>query len=402
MSTQDATAERDRPAARPVPSQPAAPVANKEGRRLAFLVLIALLIVAAVGYGVSRLLAPPSEGTDDAYVNGNIISITARDGGTVLALHADNTQQVKRGEPLIDLDPAIPTVSLSSAEADLGRAVRAFRVNTNAVDEASAQVTLATAELSRAAHDLERRKAAVAGGAVSGEELNHANDTVATSRASLDLAKARQKQAASLVQGIDVHDNPAVLAAIAEVRRAAIYLSYARIDAPVTGVVAQRTVQLGQRVAAGTPLMSIVPLDSLWIDANFRETQLRDIRVGQPVSVKADVYGGSVTYHGHVAGLAAGSGNAFALLPAQNATGNWIKIVQRVPVRITLDEADLQRYPLRVGLSVDTEVDTHDQSGPFVTGSSAPPGGKLPSFDGGTSVETTIKQIVRQNMDGQS
>lgn len=409
MSASDAAIERDHVAEKPGPGQPApkhapaaaagsaSPVTNKAGRRKGFLFLGALVLIAAAGYGMTRFFAGSTEDTDDAYVGGNIVSITARDGGTVLALKADNTQEVKKGEPLIELDPAIQAVAVSAAEANLGRAVRTFRANNAAVNEASAEVTRATAQLDRATRDLGRRKAANAG-AVSGEEVSHAEDAVVAARAALEVAKAKQQQAASLVQGTDVHDNPGVLSAIAELRRAAINLSHMRIDAPVTGVIAQRSVQLGQRIAPGAPLMSIVPLDSLWVDANFRETQLRNIRVGQPVTIITDVYGNSISYHGHVLGLAAGSGNAFALLPPQNASGNWIKIVQRVPVRIALDSAELRANPLRVGLSVTAEVQTRDHSGPFVTGSRPPAGGELPSLDGGKAIEDRIEQIITQNM----
>ncbi len=304
MSARDTTLERDRVADKPAPEQPAtpmpaptplggsAPVTNRKGRRKGFLYLGALLLVVGVGYGLTRFFASTAEETDDAYVGGNIVSITARDGGTVLALKADNTQEIKKGETLIELDPAIQAVAVAAAEANLGRAVRTFRANTAAVNEASAEITRATADLDRTTRDLGRRKAANAG-AVSGEEVSHAEDAVVAARATLEVARAKQQQAASLVQGTDVHDNPGVLAAIAEIRRAAIDLSHMRIDAPVTGVIAQRSVQLGQRVAPGAPLMSIVPLDSLWVDANFRETQLRDIRVGQPVTITTDIYGSS-------------------------------------------------------------------------------------------------------------
>jgi membrane fusion protein, multidrug efflux system len=408
MSASNTTIERDRVVEKPGLEQPApksapaaaagsAPVTNKAGRRKGFLYLGAIVLIAAVGYGATRFFAGSTEETDDAYVGGNIVSITARDGGTVLALKADNTQEVKKGEPLIELDPAIQAVAVSAAEANLGRAVRTYRANNAAVNEASAEVTRATAELDRATRDLGRRKAANAG-AVSGEEVSHAEDAVIAARAALEVAKAKQQQAASLVQGTDVHDNPGVLSAVAELRRAAINLSHMRIDAPVTGVIAQRSVQLGQRIAPGAPLMSIVPLDSLWVDANFRETQLRNIRVGQPVTIITDVYGNSISYHGHVLGLAAGSGNAFALLPPQNASGNWIKIVQRVPVRIALDPAELRANPLRVGLSVTAEVETHDHSGPFVTGSEPPAGGELPSLDGGKAIKDRIERIISQNM----
>jgi membrane fusion protein, multidrug efflux system len=401
MSVNGATIERegsikgDTPA---IPTGPAPSPTHKRTRRIGFIVLGAIVIAAGITYGVAQLLAPPEEETDDAYVDGNIVSITARDGGTVLALHADNTQMVERGELLIDLDPATQSVALSAAEADLGRAVRTYRSNRSAVDEAEADIVQAVANLNRAQNDYARRKTAAVAGAVSGEEVSHAFDAVTTARAALKLAEAKHEQANSTVQGTSVGDNPGVLAAIAGVRRAAIDLSHMAIDAPVDGIVAGRTVQLGQRVSAGTPLMSVVPLDDLWIDANFRETQLRNIRVGQPVTVMTDIYGASVTYHGHVLGLAAGSGNAFALLPAQNATGNWIKIVQRVPVRIALDSKELTRHPLRIGLSVRAYVHTQDRSGSFVSGSTAPAGGIEASLDGGPRLDATIQQIIVRNM----
>jgi membrane fusion protein (multidrug efflux system) len=374
------------------------PKGKPRTRRIGFALLGGTALLAAAGYGAVVLLAPPSVETDDAYVGGDIVSITARESGTVLALHADNTQAVRRGAPLIDLDPATEDVALASAEAELGRAVRAFRSQRAAVDEASAEMVQARADLGKAEDDLTRRRAAAAEGAVSGEELSHAGDAVKVSRAALTLASAKQAQAASAVQGTNVYDNPAVLAAIANVRRAAISRAYMSITAPVGGIVAQRTVQLGQHVAAGTPLMAVVPTNALWVDANFRETQLKDLRVGQPVRIRTDVYGKKVVFHGKLLGLAAGSGNAFALLPPQNASGNWIKIVQRVPVRIALDPRELEKAPLRIGLSVDVTVETADQSGPFVAGARAPEGGVQPSVDGGAAVEATIRRIIAQNM----
>jgi membrane fusion protein (multidrug efflux system) len=358
----------------------------------------AVVLIAAIAYIVMRLLAPPREETDDAYVGGNIVSITAREGGTVLALHADNTQAVKRGDPLIDLDPATEDVTLASAEADLGRTVRAFRSNNSSVDEARAEILSAAADVQRAQNDLTRRDAAAEDGAVSGEEVSHARDAVTTANAALNLAQAKKAQAASAVQGTSVYDNPAVLAAIAAVRNAAINRAYMHISSPVGGVVAQRTAQLGQHIAAGTPLMAVVPLDSLWVDANFRETQLQHLRVGQPAEIKADVYGKSVTFHGHVLGLGAGSGAAFSLLPPQNASGNWIKIVQRVPVRIALDPKELDRNPLRVGLSVNVKVATSDRSGLTVAGATPPAGGAEQSIDGGPQVDARIRQIIEKNM----
>jgi membrane fusion protein (multidrug efflux system) len=367
-------------------------------RRRAFIVFGLVLLIGAAIYLALRLLAPPSEETDDAYVGGDIVSVTARDGGTVLSLLADNTQMVKRGQPLIKLDPATVDVDLASAEAELGRVVRAVRSDQSQVDEADAEIAQARAELGKAQSDYVRRKAAAAQGAVSGEELSHAADAVTTTRAALNLSIAKRAQAASTVSGTDLSNNPAVLAAIASVRRAAINQSHMEIVAPVSGIVAQRTVQLGQRVAAGTPLMAVVPLDALWVDANFRETQLQHLRVGQPVSITADVYGSGVIFHGKVLGLGAGSGNAFSLLPPQNATGNWIKIVQRVPVRVALDPKELARNPLRIGLSVNATVDTSVRSGPLVAGSAPPAGGIQQSLDGGPAVDARIRRIIADNL----
>lgn len=395
-ATHDREHSMDALAAEPLAQQDTPPESGK--RRIGFMILGAVVVIAALAYAVMRFLAPPSEETDDAYVGGNVVSITTREGGTVTALHADNTQQVTRGAPLIDLDPATQDVALASAEADLGRAVRTFRSSSASVDEASAEIVQAQANLDKAVNDLARRKGAAHDGAVSGEEVSHASDAVTTARAALNLAEAKRAQAASAVAGTDVTNNPAVLAAIAAVRRAAISRAYMSISSPVAGVVAQRTVQLGQRVAPGTPLMAVVPLDSLWVDANFRETQLEHLRVGQPVKVKADIYGGNVTFHGKVLGLGAGSGSAFSLLPPQNASGNWIKIVQRVPVRIALDPKELAKSPLRVGLSVTTTVDTSDRSGPMVAGSTPPAGGTQAIVDGGPQVEARIRQIIAQNM----
>jgi len=376
------------------------PVANGKprARRRAFLILGIVLLLAAAAYLLWDLLAAPAESTDDAYVGGNVVTITARETGTVIALHADNTQAVTRGATLIDLDPAQADVALAAAEANLGQAVRAVRSTQSAVEEGGAEIAKAKTDLARAQADLKRRKDAAAEGAISGEELSHAQDAVTAANATLALAQARRNQAESSVSGTNVADNPAVLAAVAAVRRAAIERAYMTIKAPVSGIVAQRTVQLGQHVAAGAPLMAVVPLDSLWVDANFRETQLADLRVGQAATVTADVYGGDVTYHGHVVGLGAGSGNAFALLPPQNASGNWIKIVQRVPVRIALDPAELKEHPLRIGLSAKVTISTADRSGPTVAGSAAPAGGAEASIDGGPELEARIKAIIAANM----
>jgi membrane fusion protein (multidrug efflux system) len=357
--------------ARSAPSSASIPRAGESAgsnRRRGFLILGAVVVIAAIAYGAYWFLdARFFETTDDAYVAGNVVAVTSRENATVQVLHADNTQTVKQGQLLIEMDPAVANVNMAAAEANLARTVRQVKGEFASADSFRAQLQQAQVTLAQAESDLQRRQAASATGAVSGEELAHARDAAAAARAQVAAAGGGLDRALSEVEGTDVANNPDVLAAEAQLRNTAITLSHMRIVAPVDGVVAQRTVQVGQQVAAGTPLMAVVPLSNVWIDANFKEVQLADMRIGQPVTVKADVYGGGVTYHGHIEGLGAGSGSAFALLPPQNASGNWIKIVQRVPVRVALDPQELADHPLRVGLSVSVSADVRDTSGPLVT-----------------------------------
>ena len=385
-------------APQPAETRPVTSGGNPRARRRGLLLLGLAVAIAAIVWAVFHFLfAAPEQETDDAYVAGDVVAITARDPGTVLAVHADNTQTVRAGQPLIDLDAASADVALAAAAADLARAVRATRSSFSAVDETDAAVTQAAAQLAQAQGDLGRRRGAAAQGAVSGEELSHAQDQVRVAAASLRLSRSRAAQSRNTVQGTTVDTNPAVLTAVAAYRRAAIIVGHMHVAAPVAGVVAQRTVQIGQQVAAGTPLMAVVPLDRLWVDANFRETQLRNLRIGQPARVVADVYGDEVIYHGRVVGLGAGSGSAFALLPAQNASGNWIKITQRVPVRIMLDPRELRANPLRVGLSVAATVDTADVSGTRIgqPGRSSRTG--LRTAGGDPAVEERIRRIIAAN-----
>ena len=396
MSDSDTPAPATNPAAAPAPAP--APEGKPKARKRAFLVLGALLLVAALIWAVFHfLLAAPEEETDDAYVAGDVVAVTARDPGTVVAIHADNTQSVKAGQPLLELDPLAADVALQSAEAELARAVRATRADFTRVGQSDAAIVQAEAELQRARGNYARRRGAAAEGAVSGEELANAADAVKVAAANVALAREQRRQATSAVAGTNVDTNPAVLAAKAAYRRAAIVKSHMRVTAPIDGVVAQRTVQVGQQIQGGTPLMAIVPLQRLWVDANFRETQLKDLRIGQPATVVADMYGDDIVYHGRVVGLAAGSGNAFALLPPQNASGNWIKIVQRVPVRIALDARELRANPLRVGLSVKATVDTATKGGArLAQAASAPYRGDTANYDD-PAVEAKIAQIVAAN-----
>jgi len=367
-------------------------------RRFWFMILGGVVLVAALVYGVYWLLySRYFESTDDAYVAGNVVTITSKENATVLALHADNTQTVKQGQLLIEMDPAVAQVNLQAAQANLARAVRNVRANFSKSDSGEAQVNQARVALAQAQADYQRRQQAAKTDSVSGEELAHARDAVAAAQAALTAAQGSSQQSRAAVQGTDIAHNPDVLAAEAQLRAAAIVYGHMRIIAPLDGVVAQRTVQAGQQVAAGTPLMAVVPLNNVWIDANFKEVQLARMRVGQPVTIKADIYGGGVTYHGHIQGLGAGSGSAFALLPPQNASGNWIKIVQRVPVRIALDPNELKDHPLRVGLSVAVDADVRDQSGTLVTTSVGGTTRANTGEDSGPVADAMIARILRQN-----
>lgn len=356
----------------------AAPLQGNPRRKKALLSIAAVVVVAGLGWGAYEwLVASHYESTDNAYVQGNVVQITPQIGGTVVSVYADDTDYVKAGQPLVQLDPADARVALDQAEANLAQTVRQVRTLYANNGSLAAQVTLreadvvkARSDIERANDDLNRRSALVGNGAVSKEELNHAQTALQNARSALAAAEAgvvaaREQLASNQAQteGTSVEQHPSVQAAAAKVREAWLASQRAALPAPVEGYVAKRTVQVGQRVAPGAPLMSIIPLQQVWVDANFKEGQLRKIRIGQPVTLTADVYGKKVEYHGKVEGLGAGTGSAFALLPAQNATGNWIKVVQRVPVRVALDPKEIQQNPLRVGLSMDAEVDVSQQDG---------------------------------------
>jgi membrane fusion protein, multidrug efflux system len=376
----------------------AARAQRAEIRRRGFLWFGLVVVIAALIYAAWWWLAARySETTDDAYVAANIVSVTSRENATVIALYADNTQAVHRGQLLIEMDPSVADVAMRAAAANLARMVRSVHGNFASADSYSAQLRQAEVALAQAKADYQRRQGALAG-AVSGEELGHARDAVAAAEAAVNSAQGGLAQSRAAITGVDIAHNPDVLTAEAQLRAAAITLAHMKIVAPVDGVIAQRTVQVGQRVNAGAPLMAVVPLSDVWVDANFKEVQLARMRIGQPVRITTDMYGSKVAYHGRVAGLGAGSGSAFALLPAQNASGNWIKIVQRVPVRIALDEGELKTNPLRVGLSVTAEVDVHDQSGPRVA--TAPVTGVMRGETGEdttTRVDAMVARILREN-----
>jgi membrane fusion protein (multidrug efflux system) len=332
-------------------------------RRLLLIGVLSVFILAGAGFTLWWLLhGQYHETTDDAYVSGNLVQITPQVAGTVLAIRADDTDYVKSGNTLVELDKADAQTVLAQAEAQLAKTVRSVRTLRATSTEAEANVALRRSDLRKAEQDLARRRSVESTGAVSGEELQHAVDARNAARAALDAAEKQLEAQRAMVDRTEVHDHPDVRRAAAQVREAFLAYSRTQIPAPISGFVARRTVQPGQRVSPGNVLMTIVPLHDAWVDANFKENQLAHLRPGQPVTLIADAYGRSVEFHGRVTGFSAGTGSAFALLPAQNASGNWIKVVQRVPVRIALDRRELQEHPLQIGLSMKVDVDTHERS----------------------------------------
>ena len=336
------------------------------GRRRRGVLVVLFLVFATLAIGWAlwwHLTGRWHESTDNAYVAGHVVQVTPQQAGTVVAIGADDTDRVQAGQVLVKLDATDARVALAQAEAHLAQAVRevrTFYARNAALEALQAQ---RASELAKAEEDLARRSPLAATGAVSKEDVEHARNAVETARAA--LAASREDLVTNRVRtdGISIAKHPGVAAAAGRVREAFLALQRTEIVAPVAGYVARRTVQVGQRVASGALLMAVVPLDSVWIDANFKEVQLRDMRIGQPVRLTADLYGNRAEYRGRVAGLAAGTGGAFALLPPQNATGNWIKVVQRLPVRIALEPGQLAAHPLLVGLSMHVDVEIRDTGG---------------------------------------
>jgi membrane fusion protein (multidrug efflux system) len=344
---------------------PTAPVPENGKRRVALSVLSAVFAIVLLGWLLWwYFVLSRRETTDDAYVGGDLVSISAQVSGTVIAVLADNTQLVRSGQPLVRLDPTDLTVALDQAAAALAQTVRQIRQQTATATQYDAAVDSRRLELQRAQADLERRQPLLAAHAIAPEELKHAQSAVDVARSALAAAEHQAAAAHAVIDGVDeIAQQPAVQQARAAYVQAAVAARRGTVLAPVSGYVAQRSVQVGQRVQPGEALMTVIPLGKLWVDANFKEGQLRSLRIGQEARLTTDLYGGKVVFHGHVAGAAPGTGAAFSLLPAQNASGNWIKVVQRVPVRIELDPQELQAHPLRIGLSADVEIDTHDSSG---------------------------------------
>ncbi len=345
-----------------------APAARKNGkRRKALLILAVVVAIVAIAWGLWYVLVGRwHEGTDDAYVQGNVVSITPQTAGTVVSIGAEDGMKVTAGQVLVQLDPNDAKVAYEQAVANLASTVRQVRGLYSTVDAGQADLAARQAALQKARDDVQRRAGLVASGAVSAEEHAHARDELAAAQAALAGSQGQLSRSRALVDATTVTDQPQVQAAAAQLRAAYLNLQRAAIIAPVTGYVAERSVQLGQRVQPGMPLMTVIPLEQAWVDANFKETQLASMRLGQAVELTSDLYGGDVKFDGRLASLGLGTGSAFSLLPPQNASGNWIKIVQRVPVRIALDPKQLAAHPLRLGMSMSVDVSIRDRHGPVL------------------------------------
>jgi len=337
--------------------------------------------------------------TEDAYVEGNIVQVTAQVAGTVVAIGADNTDRVAAGQQLVHLNGLDAQLVRERSEAQLAKAVRQVRSQYAMAAQMGANVQLRRAELSKVKSDFDRRSELVHSGAISGEELEHASESVKTATAALTSAEQQLAANQAAVDGTTVATHPDVLAASAQLKDAYVAQARSVIAAPVAGLVARRNVQVGQRVAAGTSLMSIIPLETLWVTANFKESQLRHVHAGQAVTMTADAYGRDVVYRGVVVGQEAGTGSAFSLMPAQNATGNWIKVVQRLPVRIALDPKQVAAHPLQLGLSMRVEVDTRARQGDrFATVTNTAHAYRTDVFaQEGIEAAASVKRIIAAN-----
>lgn len=389
-------------------SQTSAPAAEKaapsrRGKLLRGLLVIVVLLLAALALWYF-MFGRWFEETDDAYVQGNQVQITPLISGTVVGINADDGMRVERGQLLVQLDPADTEVALQQAEANLAKTVRQVRGLYRSVEGAQAELNARQVTLKRVREDFNRRKDLASSGAISNEELAHARTELAAAEAAVAGSRETFEQSNALVDDTVIATQPDVQAAAAQLRQAYLNNARAGIVAPVTGYVARRSVQVGQRVQPGTALMAVVPTEQMWVEANFKETQLRHMRLGQEVELRSDLYGGDVTYKGRIDSLGLGTGSAFSLLPAQNASGNWIKIVQRVPVRIAVDAKQLAEHPLRIGLSIKAEVSLRDQKGTVLPTETA----KGQVFDTDVyakqlhSADDVIHQIIQRNLPQQA
>lgn len=356
------TAEEKSPQSKP--STPKKSKNKKQQRKRAFILATLLFLIMGVAYFIYWFIdLRHHQETDDAYVAGNQVQIMAQISGSVSQIYADNTDLVNQGDILVTLDSTDAQQSFERAQTALANSVRQTHQLIINNKQLQANIELKQTALNQAKTDLLRRETLAKASAIGREELQHSRDAVATAEAALEVAIQQYNANRALVLDTPLEQQPVILQAASQVRDAWLVLQRTKIVSPITGYVSRRSVQVGSRINAGSPLMVVVPADQIWVDANFKETQLANMRIGQLATVISDFYGSNVTYTGKVAGLDMGTGSAFSLLPAQNATGNWIKVVQRLPVRIELDPQQIAEHPLRIGLSMRVTVDTANKEG---------------------------------------
>ncbi|WP_318374274.1 multidrug efflux MFS transporter periplasmic adaptor subunit EmrA [Enterobacter sp.] len=379
---------------------PLQPVRKKGKRKGALLALTLLFIIIAVAYGIYWFMVLRHvEETDDAYVAGNQVQIMAQVSGSVTKVWHDNTDYVKQGDVLVTLDPTDAQQAFEKAQTQLASSVRQTRQLMINSRQYQANIEVKKTALAQAQSDLNRRVPLGSANLIGREELQHSRDAVASAQAQLDVAVQQYNANQAMILGTRLEDQPAVQQAATEVRNAWLALQRTKIVSPISGYVSRRAVQPGAQISPTTALMAVVPATGLWVDANFKETQLAHMRIGQTATVISDFYGDEVKYTGKVVGLDMGTGSAFSLLPAQNATGNWIKVVQRLPVRIELDAKQLADHPLRIGLSSLVTVDTTNRDGQVLASQAR----STPAYESNAReislepVNTLINNIVQAN-----
>lgn len=342
---------------------------KKENKRTLWMIIATIIIVLLfVAYGAYWFLVLRfQEYTDDAYVSGLQIPIVAQTTGNVTQVNFENTDLVKAGDVLVVLDKTNAQLAYEQAKHDLASTVRKTKELYINGDQYQAQIQQNRVSLAQAQKDYQRRAALGRSGTISKEDLQHSQEAVQLAQAALDISIQQYNANRALLRNTALKNQPAVQQAADSVRSAWINLQRTEIKSPMTGYVSRRNVQVGSQVSSQSSLMAIVPVQPVWVDANFKETQLENVRIGQPVTINSDFYGSNVSYKGTVVGLDMGTGSAFSLLPAQNATGNWIKVVQRLPVRVELDPEQVAKYPLRIGLSMNVTIDIKDQNGPVLS-----------------------------------
>ncbi|EUD12293.1 multidrug efflux MFS transporter periplasmic adaptor subunit EmrA [Providencia alcalifaciens] len=347
-----------------LPETQTPPLNKKRQRRNALMFLTFIFVAIGIGWTAYwYIVLRHYESTDNAYVAGNQVQIQAQISGSVMTVNVDNTDFVKSGTVLVELDPRDAELALEKAKTELANSVRQSQQHIINSRQFQANIDVKRSELSRLQNDLKRREVLGNSNLIGKEELQHARETVVSAKSALDVAIEQYNANQAIVLNTALEKQPLVEQAATQLRNAWLALQRTKIVSPVDGYVSRRSVQVGSQITPNTPLMAIVPSSGMWIDANFKETQLSSMRIGQPAKVTTDFYGKNVVFNGTVVGLDMGTGSAFSLLPAQNASGNWIKVVQRLPVRIALDEAQLDEYPLRIGLSTEVEVDTANKDG---------------------------------------